>query len=95
MKLSWGTDTKPISSGSLQNVSQHHAAIDGASKLLIDKTESLSLADRELVQKATEYAEDLEKQAEQLERYVFLNSIFSKCLYSFDLYCCAPVGLHH
>ncbi|XP_012676862.2 laminin subunit alpha-4 [Clupea harengus] len=52
----------------VKNVSQHHAAIDGASKLLIDKTESLSLADRELVQKATEYAEDLEKQAEQLER---------------------------
>lgn len=52
----------------VKNVSQYHASIDGASKLLIDKTESLSLADRDLVVKATEYAEDLQRQAEQLDR---------------------------
>ncbi|XP_076129263.1 laminin subunit alpha-4 [Alosa pseudoharengus] len=52
----------------VKNVSQYHASIDGASTRLMDKTESLSLADRDLVQRATEHAEDLERQAEQLER---------------------------
>ncbi|XP_030626950.1 laminin subunit alpha-4 [Chanos chanos] len=49
------------------NVSEYHAAIDGATKLLKEKTENLSLADRELVQRATEHAQDLLSQADELE----------------------------
>uniref|UniRef100_A0A671UK79 Laminin, alpha 4 n=1 Tax=Sparus aurata TaxID=8175 RepID=A0A671UK79_SPAAU len=49
------------------NVTEYHAAIDGASQKLIEKTERLSLADRDLVQRADEHAEELENQANQLE----------------------------
>lgn len=51
----------------IQNVTEYHAAIDGASQKLIEKTERLSLADRDLVQRADEHAEELENQANQLE----------------------------
>ncbi|XP_073348955.1 laminin subunit alpha-4 [Pagrus major] len=51
----------------VQNVTGYHAAIDGASQKLTEKTERLSLADRDLVQRADEHAEELEKQANQLE----------------------------
>ncbi|XP_072218909.1 laminin subunit alpha-4 [Leuresthes tenuis] len=51
----------------VQNVSGHHAAIDGASQKLKEKTERLSLADRDLVQMADEHAEELERQATTLE----------------------------
>uniref|UniRef100_A0A8C7P832 Laminin, alpha 4 n=1 Tax=Oncorhynchus mykiss TaxID=8022 RepID=A0A8C7P832_ONCMY len=45
----------------------YHAAIDGASKLLQEKTEALSLADRDLVQRAQDHAKDLQNQATELE----------------------------
>uniref|UniRef100_A0A8D3CMQ7 Laminin subunit alpha 4 n=1 Tax=Scophthalmus maximus TaxID=52904 RepID=A0A8D3CMQ7_SCOMX len=50
-----------------QNVTEYHAAIDGASQKLTEKTERLSLANRDLVQRADEHAEELEKQANELE----------------------------
>uniref|UniRef100_UPI0037E8F82A laminin subunit alpha-4 n=1 Tax=Semicossyphus pulcher TaxID=241346 RepID=UPI0037E8F82A len=51
----------------VQNVTQYHAAIDGASQKLMEKTERLSLADRDLVQRADEHAEELERKANELE----------------------------
>ncbi|TNM94625.1 hypothetical protein fugu_017384 [Takifugu bimaculatus] len=51
----------------VQNVSEYHAAIDGASLKLAEKSERLSLADRELVQRADDHAENLERQANELE----------------------------
>lgn len=48
-------------------MTQDHAAIDGAGEKLIEKTERLSLVDRDLVQMADEHAEDLERQANELE----------------------------
>ncbi|KAF3844256.1 hypothetical protein F7725_013597 [Dissostichus mawsoni] len=51
----------------VQNVSQYHAAIDGAGQKLTEKTERLALADRDLVQRADDHAEDLDRQANQLE----------------------------
>uniref|UniRef100_A0A6Q2XBZ2 Laminin, alpha 4 n=1 Tax=Esox lucius TaxID=8010 RepID=A0A6Q2XBZ2_ESOLU len=49
------------------NVTEYHAAIDGADKLLQEKTEALSLADRDLVQRAQDHAKNLQEQADQLE----------------------------
>uniref|UniRef100_A0A7N6AV93 Laminin, alpha 4 n=1 Tax=Anabas testudineus TaxID=64144 RepID=A0A7N6AV93_ANATE len=46
---------------------KYHAAIDGASQKLTEKMERLSLADRDLVQRAAEHAEELEGQANSLE----------------------------
>nr|XP_019947151.1 PREDICTED: laminin subunit alpha-4 [Paralichthys olivaceus] len=51
----------------VQNVTEYHAAIDGASQKLTEKTQRLSLADRDLVQRADEHAEELERQANELE----------------------------
>uniref|UniRef100_A0A3Q1IK94 Laminin, alpha 4 n=1 Tax=Anabas testudineus TaxID=64144 RepID=A0A3Q1IK94_ANATE len=51
----------------VQNVTEYHAAIDGASQKLTEKMERLSLADRDLVQRAAEHAEELEGQANSLE----------------------------
>uniref|UniRef100_A0A8C4EVD9 Laminin, alpha 4 n=1 Tax=Dicentrarchus labrax TaxID=13489 RepID=A0A8C4EVD9_DICLA len=51
----------------VQNVTEYHAAIDGASQKLMEKTERLSLADRALVQRADDHAEELEKHANELE----------------------------
>ncbi|XP_069017816.1 LOW QUALITY PROTEIN: laminin subunit alpha-4 [Embiotoca jacksoni] len=51
----------------VQNVTQYHAAIDGASQKLTEKTERLSLADRDLVQKADDHAEEMDRQANELE----------------------------
>ncbi|CAG5950513.1 unnamed protein product [Menidia menidia] len=51
----------------VQNVTGYHAAIDGAVDKLKEKTERLSLADRDLVQMADEHAEMMEKQANKLE----------------------------
>lgn len=51
----------------VQNVSQYHAAIDGAGQKLTEKTERLSLVDRDLVQRADRHAQDLEDQANRLE----------------------------
>ncbi|KAK2856644.1 hypothetical protein Q5P01_005379 [Channa striata] len=51
----------------VQNVTEYHAAIDGASQKLTEKTERLSLADRDLVQRADEHVEELERQANELE----------------------------
>uniref|UniRef100_A0A672IFI4 Laminin, alpha 4 n=1 Tax=Salarias fasciatus TaxID=181472 RepID=A0A672IFI4_SALFA len=49
------------------NVSEYHAAIDGAAQKLTEKAERLSLADRDLVQRADRHAARLDQQAEQLE----------------------------
>uniref|UniRef100_A0A7N8Y598 Laminin, alpha 4 n=1 Tax=Mastacembelus armatus TaxID=205130 RepID=A0A7N8Y598_9TELE len=54
-------------SHSALNVTGYHAAIDGASQKLMEKTERLSLADRDLVQRADEHAKELERQANELE----------------------------
>uniref|UniRef100_A0A8C7U775 Laminin subunit alpha-4 n=1 Tax=Oncorhynchus mykiss TaxID=8022 RepID=A0A8C7U775_ONCMY len=51
----------------LKNVTEYHAAIDGASKGLQEKTEVLPLTDRDLVLRARDHAEDLQGQAEELE----------------------------
>ncbi|KAM6915336.1 laminin subunit alpha-4 [Xenentodon cancila] len=51
----------------VQNVTQYHAAIDGASEKLMEKTERLSLADRDLVQRADDHAEELDREANELE----------------------------
>ncbi|XP_061563469.1 laminin subunit alpha-4-like [Cololabis saira] len=51
----------------VQNVTQYHAAIDGASEKLVEKTERLSLADRDLVQRADDHAQELEREANELE----------------------------
>ncbi|KAM9778530.1 laminin subunit alpha-4 [Syngnathus typhle] len=51
----------------VQNVTQYHAAIDGASQKLMEKMEDLSSADTELVGRADEHAEELERQATELE----------------------------
>ncbi|XP_041661405.1 laminin subunit alpha-4 [Cheilinus undulatus] len=51
----------------VQNVSQYHAAIDGASQQLKEKAERLSLADRDLVQRADDHAEEMDRQANELE----------------------------
>uniref|UniRef100_A0A3Q1FGE6 Laminin subunit alpha 4 n=2 Tax=Acanthochromis polyacanthus TaxID=80966 RepID=A0A3Q1FGE6_9TELE len=51
----------------VQNVTQYHAAIDGASQKLMDKAERLSMADRDLVQQAINHADDMDLQALQLE----------------------------
>ncbi|XP_034383476.1 laminin subunit alpha-4 [Cyclopterus lumpus] len=51
----------------VQNVTEYHAAIDGASQRLTEKTERLSLADRDLVQRADDHAEELDRQANALE----------------------------
>lgn len=47
--------------------SQYHAAIDGAGQKLTEKTERLSLVDRDLVQRADQHAQDLDDQANRLE----------------------------
>lgn len=52
-----------------KNVTQYHAAIDGAGQKLMEKTERLSLADRDLVQRADERAEEMDKQANELEEW--------------------------
>uniref|UniRef100_A0A8C7D9E1 Laminin subunit alpha-4 n=1 Tax=Oncorhynchus kisutch TaxID=8019 RepID=A0A8C7D9E1_ONCKI len=49
------------------NVTEYHAAIDGASKGLQEKTEVLPLTDRDLVLRAQDHAEDLQSQADELE----------------------------
>lgn len=48
-------------------MSQYHAAIDGAGQKLTEKTERLSLVDRDLVQRADRHAQDLDDQANRLE----------------------------
>ncbi|XP_061785001.1 laminin subunit alpha-4 isoform X2 [Nerophis lumbriciformis] len=51
----------------VQNSTHDHAAIDGAGQKLTEKMETLSLADIDLVQRADEHAEELERQATTLE----------------------------
>ncbi|KAM6954642.1 laminin subunit alpha-4 [Aplochiton taeniatus] len=51
----------------VKNVTEYHAAIDGAGQLLTGKMEKLSLVDRDLVQRASEHAEELERHAVSLE----------------------------
>ena len=51
----------------VKNVTEYHAAIDGASQKLTEKAESLSLADTDLIQSADDHADELERQANELE----------------------------
>lgn len=51
----------------MQNVTQYHAAIDGAGQKLMDKSEHLMHVDTDLVLKAIEHAEDLDRLANALE----------------------------
>ncbi|XP_013886384.1 laminin subunit alpha-4 [Austrofundulus limnaeus] len=51
----------------MKNVTEYHAAVDGAGQKLTEKTERLSLADRDLVQRADNHAAELERQANDLE----------------------------
>uniref|UniRef100_A0A8C8DYB3 Laminin, alpha 4 n=1 Tax=Oryzias sinensis TaxID=183150 RepID=A0A8C8DYB3_9TELE len=51
----------------VQNVTEYHAAIDGAGQRLVEKTEQLMLADRDLVQRADEHAQNMERDANMLE----------------------------
>lgn len=53
----------------LQNVSEYHAAIDGAGLQLAEKSERLSLANRDLAQRADDHAENLDRQANELEEW--------------------------
>ncbi|KAG9347438.1 hypothetical protein JZ751_005005 [Albula glossodonta] len=52
----------------VKNVTEFHAAIDGAGILLKERTENLSLTDRDLVQRATDHAHDLQRLATELEK---------------------------
>uniref|UniRef100_A0A1A8V2I3 Laminin, alpha 4 n=1 Tax=Nothobranchius furzeri TaxID=105023 RepID=A0A1A8V2I3_NOTFU len=52
----------------VKNVTQYHAAIDGASQELEKKMDPLSLVDRQLVQRADEHASELERQSNELEK---------------------------
>ncbi|XP_072296549.1 laminin subunit alpha-4 [Eucyclogobius newberryi] len=51
----------------VQNMTQYHAAIDGAEQKLQDKSERLANVDTELVLRADEHAEQLDSQANALE----------------------------
>ncbi len=50
-----------------KNVREQHAEIDGARVLLEIKTEKLSQSDRDLVLRAEDHAEDLQRHAEELQ----------------------------
>ncbi|XP_036405732.1 laminin subunit alpha-4 [Megalops cyprinoides] len=63
-------DTEDVASDletMVKNVTEFHAAVDGASKLLKEKTENLSLADMDLVQRANDHAQELQRLANELE----------------------------
>ncbi|XP_037541645.1 laminin subunit alpha-4 [Nematolebias whitei] len=51
----------------VKNMTEYHAAIDGASQKLTERSERLSLADRDLVQRADYHAAELDRQANELE----------------------------
>ncbi|XP_051954964.1 laminin subunit alpha-4-like isoform X1 [Xyrauchen texanus] len=51
----------------VMNVRQQHAEIDGANVLLERKTEKLSMSDRDLVLRAEDHANELERHAEELK----------------------------
>lgn len=51
----------------VQNVTEYHAAIDGARQKLTERSERLSLVDRDLVQRADDHAAELDRQANELE----------------------------
>ncbi|XP_033875125.3 laminin subunit alpha-4-like [Acipenser ruthenus] len=54
----------------IKNVSEFHAAIDGANKLLREREANLSRYDKDLVLRATDYAKELQKLAAELENYL-------------------------
>ncbi|KAK1171888.1 hypothetical protein AOXY_G6820 [Acipenser oxyrinchus oxyrinchus] len=54
----------------IKNVSEFHAAIDGANKLLREREANLSRYDKDLVHRATDYAKELQKLAAELENYL-------------------------
>ncbi|KAJ0026741.1 hypothetical protein NQD34_017741 [Periophthalmus magnuspinnatus] len=56
----------------VQNMTQYHAAIDGAGQKLQDKSEQLAQVDAELVLRASEHAEMLDTRANALEEDLFL-----------------------
>ncbi|MGH0142519.1 UNVERIFIED_CONTAM: hypothetical protein FKN15_051343 [Acipenser sinensis] len=54
----------------IKNVSEFHAAIDGANKLLREREANLSRYDKDLVLRAIDYAKELQKLAAELENYL-------------------------
>ncbi|XP_077567686.1 laminin subunit alpha-4 [Stigmatopora nigra] len=72
----------------VQNATQYHAAIDGASQKLIEKMEQLSSADSDLIQRADEHAQELEKEATKLEnlRESNTNGIVQKAISAANVY---------
>uniref|UniRef100_A0A669DD00 Laminin subunit alpha 4 n=1 Tax=Oreochromis niloticus TaxID=8128 RepID=A0A669DD00_ORENI len=70
----------------VDNVTEYHAAIDGASQKLTEKTERLSLVDRDLVQKADKHAEGLERQANELEEKSDANGFVQRAITAANVY---------
>uniref|UniRef100_A0A673AYR4 Laminin, alpha 4 n=1 Tax=Sphaeramia orbicularis TaxID=375764 RepID=A0A673AYR4_9TELE len=61
-------------------------SIDGASQKLMEKTERLSLADRDLVQKADDHAEDMDRQANALEEASDANGFVQRAISAANVY---------
>ncbi|XP_066554921.1 laminin subunit alpha-4 [Amia ocellicauda] len=73
----------------IKNVSEFHAAIDGASRLLREKVDNLSRSDSDLVLRATEYAKELETLAAQLEhnmKNIDANGFVQKAINASNVY---------
>ncbi|XP_076872800.1 laminin subunit alpha-4 isoform X2 [Brachyhypopomus gauderio] len=51
----------------IKNLSEYHAEVDGARASLEEKTEQLSQVDHDLVQSASEHADQLDRHADELE----------------------------
>ncbi|XP_058248268.1 laminin subunit alpha-4 isoform X2 [Hemibagrus wyckioides] len=51
----------------VKNVTEYHAEVDGAAVLIQERTDQLSKADHNLVQRATEHAQDLQRHAHELQ----------------------------
>ncbi|KAK2846299.1 hypothetical protein Q7C36_011153 [Tachysurus vachellii] len=51
----------------VKNVTEYHAEVDGATVLINERTDQLSKADHNLVQRATEHAQELQRHAHKLQ----------------------------
>ncbi|XP_047674711.1 laminin subunit alpha-4 isoform X2 [Tachysurus fulvidraco] len=51
----------------VKNVTEYHAEVDGAAVLIQERTDQLSKADHNLVQRATEHAQELQRHAHELQ----------------------------
>uniref|UniRef100_A0A668A1C6 Laminin, alpha 4 n=2 Tax=Myripristis murdjan TaxID=586833 RepID=A0A668A1C6_9TELE len=65
--ISEATSTVAEVDAMVQNLTEYHAAIDGASQKLTEKIERVSMANVDLVQKADQHANEMDRQANQLE----------------------------